>query len=684
MTWAACRSISVCPQHGSEHFIGLAGLRLGAGKRAQRCCLGTKCFNSAPVIRLDFYPSDIQSGVYYNARIPGQSDTVGDDCRCYFAVLSLSLYIFTKLSVDLYAGALFIQESLGWDLYLSIILLIAMTALLTVTGGSGHRLYTDTIQAVLMISGALCLAGISLSKVGGIQGVWTKYMAAAPNITAILLSSPNLTYSKSCFDHVQPKPDSLRILRGLRNPDIPWPGFLLGQTPASIWYWCTDQVIVQRVLAAKNIVHAKGSTIMAGCLKILPLFVIVIPGMIARILFADELACISPEHCMQVCGSTAGCSNMAYPRLVMSVMPPGLRGLIMAVMIAALMSELDSIFNSSSTIFTLDIYKMIRKQASSLELMIVGRLFVVFIVIISIAWVPVIIEMQGGQMFYYIQEVSDYLTPPIAALFLLGILWHRCNETGAFWGGMVGFTLGVSRLGLAFVYREPYCDQPDERPYFIKDVNFMYVAAILFWVSGIVAVIVSLCTPPPKKEQIRNTTLWGFNRRKKLRQQEEERNELGANALRLLDNGLQDGSRVEETPQDCPNKCNNFETGHTVTQSSISHAGTTRHNEANLFQNGRQPETSEAIEVRGMGDREEEEEETMGCLTEAGDGMCIKVLQRFCGLEMPSKDAIMSAQEQEKTVDELLYEAPRVRLMLNIAMVAIVSTGVFLLIYFSI
>lgn len=152
---------------------------------------------------------------------------------------------------------------------------------------------------------------------------------------------------------------------------------------------------------------------------------IAITGMIARILFSDELACISPEHCMQVCGSTAGCSNMAYPRLVMSVMPPGLRGLLMAVMIAALMSELDSVFNSSSTIFTLVIYKMIRKQASSLELILVGRLFVVFMVIVSIAWVPVIVEMQGGQMFYYIQGVrlsdSSYSCPvsarhPVASL----------------------------------------------------------------------------------------------------------------------------------------------------------------------------------------------------------------------------------------------------------------------------
>ncbi len=194
----------------------------------------------------------------------------------------------------------------------------------------------------------------------------------------------------------------------------------------------------------------------------LTMFIIVIPGMISRVLFADELACISPEHCMQVCNSKAGCTNIAYPRLVMNVMPVGLRGLMMAVMLAALMSDLDSIFNSASTIFTLDIYKMVRHQASSKELMVVGRMFVIFIVAISIAWVPFVIEMQGGQMFLYIQEVSDYLTPPIAALFLLGVLWKRCNETGAFWGGIVGFLLGAVRLILVFVYREPDCDKTDD------------------------------------------------------------------------------------------------------------------------------------------------------------------------------------------------------------------------------
>lgn len=395
--------------------------------------------------------------------------------------------------------------------------------------------------------------------------------------------------------------------------------------------------------------------------------------MIARILFADELACVSPEHCMHVCGSAAGCSNVAYPRLVMAAMPAGLRGLTVAVMITALMSELDSIFNSSSTIFTLDIYKTVRKRASPLELMMVGRLFVAFMVAVSVAWVPVVIEMQGGQMFYYIQEVTDYLTPPVASLFLISILWRRCNETGAFWGGMVGFALGASRLGLAFIYREPRCDQPDERPFFIKDVHFMYVAAILFWLSGFVAVIVSLCTPPPKKEQIRNTTVWGVHRRKNRKQQEEERNGLGSGELKPLGNGLQNGSPDDES-------CQGRAHGQKTTQPSDSHADAARDDQT---QAGPQPETpdhtTETAEARGMAESEEPE----GRFTEAEGRLCVKGLRRFCGLEKPSGDTVLSVQEEEKTVDELLHESPRVRLMLNVGMVAIMSAGVFLFIYFS-
>ncbi|XP_070813792.1 sodium/myo-inositol cotransporter-like [Chaetodon trifascialis] len=685
MNWAAVGASLFVSNIGSEHFIGLAGSGAASGLSVAAWEL-----NALLLLQLlgwIFIPVYIQSGVYtmpeYLSKRYG-----GRRLKVYFAMLSLVLYIFTKLSVDLYAGALFIQESLGWNLYLSIIFLIAMTALLTVTGGLVAVIYTDTIQAFLMIVGALCLTGISLVKVGGLEGLRAKYMQATPNITAILLSSPNLTYFESCHHHYNPKPHALKILRGPRDPDLPWPGFLLGQTPASIWYWCADQVIVQRVLAAKNIAHAKGSTLMAGCLKILPMFIIVIPGMISRIFFADELACISPEHCMEVCGSAAGCSNMAYPRLVMSVMPVGLRGLMMAVMIAALMSDLDSIFNSASTIFTLDIYKMLRKQVSSRELVIVGKLFVVVMVIISIAWVPVIIEMQGGQMFYYIQEVSAYLTPPIAALFLLGVLWHRCNETSAFWGGMVGFILGASRLILAFVYREPHCDQPDERPSFIKDVHFMYVAAILFWVSALVTVVVSLCTPPPRKEQIRATTLWGLNKRKRLKQQEKEKVLEDINALKPLNHANGNTLLGKEKWQDQPHECNGIDADHENAHPSIGHISDVE--DHHPIQNGCRSLISdtkmvEEGEERGEKDGEEEEECCFGGGGGVESGRCVKALEWFCGYhEKPTKAQVITVQEQERIVDELLHEPPQTRIILNVGLVVICSVGIFIFFYFSV
>lgn len=371
--------------------------------------------------------------------------------------------------------------------------------------------------------------------------------------------------------------------------------------------------------------------------------------MISRILFADELACISPEHCLQVCGSASGCSNLAYPRLVMSLMPVGLRGLMMAVIIAALMSDLDSIFNSASTIFTLDIYTMLRKQASSRELVMVGRLFVVFMVIASIAWVPVIIEMQGGQMFYYIQEVTDYLTPPVAATFLLAVLWHRCNETGAFWGGLVGFALGAARLILALVYREPHCDQPDERPSFIKDVHFMYVAAILFWASALVTVVVSLCTPPPTKEQIRNTTLWGLNKRR----------------------GLKHGTHKAAPPS------NSYAIEAADTETHFSSPSPI--SDLKILDEG---------EERGVTVGKEEEEGWLGRGGGGGGGehgRCVETLMCLCGLkEKPTAAQVLTVQEQEQIVDELLREPPRTRILLNIALVVICSVGVFLFIYFSV
>ncbi|XP_042601932.1 sodium/myo-inositol cotransporter-like [Cyprinus carpio] len=636
MNWMVIGASLFVSNIGSEHFIGLAGSGAASG-----FAVAAWEFNAILLLQLlgwVFIPVYIHSGVYtmpeYLSKRFG-----GKRLKVFFASLTLLLYIFTKLSVDLYSGALFIQESLGWNLYVSIILLITMTALLTVTGGLVAVIYTDTLQAFLMISGALCLMALSLVKVGGLEGLRTKYMNAFPNITAIELEK-NITYSNSC--HVHPKQDSFKILRGPLDKDLPWPAFLLGQTPASIWYWCADQVIVQRVLAARNLAHAKGSTLMAGFLKVLPMFIIVIPGMISRVLFADELACIGPEHCVQVCNSKAGCTNIAYPRLVMNVMPVGLRGLMMAVMLAALMSDLDSIFNSASTIFTLDIYKMIRYHASSKELMVVGRMFVILIVAISIAWVPFVVEMQGGQMFLYIQEVSDYLTPPIAALFLLGILWKRCNETGAFWGGIVGFLLGAIRLILAFVYREPDCDTTDDRPAFIKDVHFMYVAAVLFWVSGLVTVVVSLCTDPPSKEQIATATFWGLRNRNQPENSKIHQLSVKTKKEKSMDEvEIKQSSQVIQTGPEIPPN-GHLESQHTHKHQSTDHVG---------------------------GDKRQ----------------CVKCFEWFCGYNEKSEEEELDSPfgDDNRNVTEMLKEPPKTKIILNLGLLLVCTLGIFLFVYFS-
>ncbi|TNN53524.1 Sodium/myo-inositol cotransporter [Liparis tanakae] len=662
MTWLVVGASLFVSNIGSEHFIGLAGSGAASGY-----AVAAWEFNALLLLQLlgwVFVPVYILSGVntmpeYLSKRFGGNR------LKVYFAFLSLLLYIFTKLSVDLYAGALFIQESLGWNIYGSIVLLISMTALLTVTGGLLAVLYTDSLQAVLMIGGALTLSILSLIKVGGLEGVRTKYMLAVPNVTAIMAAG-NFSYSPSC--RIDPKPNSLRVLRGPLDEDVPWPGFLLGQTPSSIWYWCADQVIVQRVLAAKNIVHAKGATLMAGLLKILPMFLIVIPGMISRILFADELVCIGPEHCMAVCGSHAGCSNLAYPRLVMAVMPVGLRGLMMAVMIAALMSDLDSIFNSASTIFTLDIYKTARSKASQRELLIMGRLFVVLMVVISIAWVPVIIEMQGGQTYLYIQEVAGYLTPPIAALFLLGVFWKRCNEMGAFCGGMAGLALGIARLVLAFVYRQPRCDQPDDRPAFIANIHYMYFASGLFWISGLVAVVVSLCTAPPDEEQVRTATFWGLRGVETVPPKDRK------NIYRLAEKSSADnGLREEMLPAVREEKCPD---GPHVTP---------------LIPSARYDPDAPSTETSPVATPPEQLDSARVEMIRKESGhvggetsWSVRLLEWFCGFKEEAQSSKPNgASEDARLIAERLYEPPRTKTLLNVGLLINLCLAIFMYVYFS-
>ncbi|XP_069342016.1 sodium/myo-inositol cotransporter 2 isoform X9 [Eulemur rufifrons] len=410
------------------------------------------------------------------------------------AVLYLFIYIFTKISVDMYAGAIFIQQSLHLDLYLAIVGLLAITAVYTVAGGLAAVIYTDALQTLIMLIGAVTLMGYSFAAVGGMEGLKEKYFLALAS---------NRSENSSCG---LPREDAFHIFRDPLTSDLPWPGVLFGMSIPSLWYWCTDQVIVQRSLAAKNLSHAKGGSLMAAYLKVLPLFIMVFPGMVSRVLFPDEVACADPEICRKVCSNPSGCSDIAYPKLVLELLPTGLRGLMMAVMMAALMSSLTSIFNSSSTIFTMDLWNHLRPRASEKELMIVGRVFVVLLVLASILWIPVVQASQGGQLFIYIQSVSSYLQPPVAVVFIMGCFWKRANEKGAFSGLILGLLLGLIRLVLDFIYAEPLCNQPDERPAVVKSVHYLYFSVILSTATLITVSTVSWFTEPPSKEMVSRLT----------------------------------------------------------------------------------------------------------------------------------------------------------------------------------
>lgn len=489
MHWIPVGASLFASNIGSGHFVGLAGSGAATG-------IGIAGFELNAVFVLMilgwfFVPVYVASGVYtmpeyLRKRFGGQR------IRVYLSVLALLLSIFTKISADLFAGAIFIKQALDWNLYMSVCVLLVIACIFTVAGGLSAVIWTDFVQTILMVVGAFALMVLSFIRVGGYEKLMRDFAFAEPaNKSFVQFTEDNTSCSKV--------PDNYNhLLRTASDPELPWTGMVFGLTICGIWYWCSDQVIVQRALSAKNMVHAKAGCILAGYLKLLPLYLLVLPGMAARVLYPDLVGCSTPDRCREVCGSENGCTNIAYPLLVVKLMPVGARGMMLSVMLAALMSSLTSIFNSSSTIFTIDIWKKFRKHASDVELLIVGRSFVVVLVALSIAWIPIIEHFPSSQLFHYIQSVTSYLAPPVCAVYVMAVSWKRVNESGAFWGLMIGLAVGIARFAWEFSYVVPGCGSglADPRPALISQVHYLHFAAILFLISLISTAVISLLTPP--------------------------------------------------------------------------------------------------------------------------------------------------------------------------------------------
>uniref|UniRef100_A0A803YR60 Sodium/mannose cotransporter SLC5A10 n=1 Tax=Meleagris gallopavo TaxID=9103 RepID=A0A803YR60_MELGA len=476
---------------GSGLFIGLAGTGAAGGIAVTGFEWNVRnvlCYHRSHPL-----PQIVTMPEYLQRRFGGER------IRMYLSGLSLLLSIFTKISTDLYSGALFVQVCLGWDLYLSTVLMLLVTGLYTIAGGLAAVIYTDALQTLIMVLGAVMLAVRAFNAIGGYSNLEEAYLKAVPSKIV-----PNTT----C--HL-PRADAMHLFRDPISGDLPWTGMTFGLSIMATWYWCTDQVIVQRSLSARSLSHAKAGSILASYLKMLPLFVIIMPGMISRVLFPDAVACVDPEECTRVCGAAVGCSNIAYPKLVVELMPSGLRGLMIAVMMAALMSSLTSIFNSSSTLFTMDIWRRMRPRASERELLTVGRVVTVLLVALSVVWIPILQSSGGGQLYIYIQAVTSYLAPPVAAVFILAVFWPRANEQGAFWGLMAGLVLGLARMGLELAHPTPRCGVPDRRPWLLADLHYLHFAALLCATVGAVVVGGSLMTPPPPSDRLRNHTWWSLS-----------------------------------------------------------------------------------------------------------------------------------------------------------------------------
>ncbi|HYE65163.1 MAG TPA: sodium:solute symporter [Pyrinomonadaceae bacterium] len=454
VAWWAIGASLFASNIGSEHFIGLAGTGAASG-----LAVGHFEWLASLILLIlgwVFIPFYLRSNVYTMPEFLERR--YNSACRTYLATISIVAYIFTKISVAIFAGAIVLRTVLGWDMWQSALALVIATGIYTVAGGLAAVIYTEVIQTVILIGGALALMFIGLDQVGGFEGL----RASLP---------------ESFFHMMKPATD----------PDFPWTGIFFGAPILGIWYWCTDQVIVQRVLSAKDVGHAKGGTVLAGFLKILPVFMLVVPGMIARALYPAEMAADS---------------NAAFPTLVVRLMPVGLQGVMVAAMLAALMSSLASVFNSSSTIFTMDFYKKLHPTASEHHLVNVGRVATAIMVVLGILWIPFMGRISA-QLYVYLQSVQAYISPPIAAVFLLGVFWKRINGTGAIMALLVGFVLGALR----FIFEVAYAGAPltGVLDFYVR-MNFLHFAILMFVICVAVLVVVSLLTPAPARDKVRGLT----------------------------------------------------------------------------------------------------------------------------------------------------------------------------------
>ena len=454
---------------GSEHVVGLAGTGFSSGTPLAHYELHAWIVLLLGWLFLPFY---MRSGAF---TMPEFLEKRFDSrSRWFLSVFSLFAYVLTKVSVTIYAGGIVVSELLNLDFWIGAIGIVVFTGIYTIIGGLKAVVYTETLQTVVLILGSVIITYLGFQEVGG----WNELTKTVTDVS----------------------PDHFNMWRPINDPDFPWTGLLIGGTIVGIWYWCTDQYIVQRTLAANNIMIGRRGAIFGAYLKLLPILIFLIPGIIAYALTIQN-----PEMFNVIDSNGIERADRAFPMLVTTLLPVGIKGLVAGGLMAALMSSLASVFNSCSTIFTIDIYKKIKPEKSEKYLVNIGKIATLVIVVLGIAWIPIMEKIGGGVMYQYLQNVQAYIGPPVTAVFLLGILWKRINAQASIVTLSAGLVLLIVRLSSEIYFQSEISSGivVDNVFFEFATINFSHMAIFIFVFSALLCVTVSILTDEPDYSRIK-------------------------------------------------------------------------------------------------------------------------------------------------------------------------------------
>ncbi len=494
---------------GSEHIVGLAGSGAKDGVAMAHYEFHAWCLLVLAWVFVPFYARSLVFTMpeFLERRFSTHS-------RYVLSIVSLVTFIVSKIAVGIFAGGVVFGTLLP-ELHLTIgglvidsfwmgsVLVIVLTGLYTALGGMRAVAYNDAVQVVVLIGGSALLTIYGLITLGG----WGQLKAICGSDMFNLWKPLTPTGVESTWAPVLVKGPAGEIVKQAWyfNSRYPWLGMAICAPVIGLWYWCTDQYIVQRALGAPNEKTARRGSIFAAVLKLFPVYLFIIPGLICFALAKSGKVPGLEVVYDPVTGQATSHAQAAFPLMVQYLLPAGLRGIVVAGLLSALMGSLAGVFNACSTLFTVDLYQKLRPKASQHQIVRMGRIATVIMVLIALAWIPVVKGATG--LYNYLQTVQGYLAPPIFVVFFFGVFWKRLNAKGCLWAMIVGFAIGLFRM----LVDTPVTLGMEQNGYaegsflwIVNNINFQYFSILITLVSAVVMIVVSYLTAEPDYERIKN------------------------------------------------------------------------------------------------------------------------------------------------------------------------------------